>query len=165
MISEESPKGLHLSKTQDSGVRSVYTSKNGNSIISENKFPTREEADNIAALKTFADKGDTVVLLRTSDQKGARTADSTINGVLWEVKTNIEPTSSAIDSALHSSNGQAKNLIINVVSGITDARLLKGLKERIKRTRLEKIVIERKGVIVKTYLRKDLLGKKKNKQN
>ena len=51
-------------------------------------------------------------------------------------------------------------MIINVVSGITDAKLLKGLKGRIKRTRLEKIVIERKGVVVKTYLRKDLLGKK-----
>ena len=160
MISEKSPRGMHLSIAQDSGKRSVYTSKNGNSILSENKSPTREEADNIAALKTFADKGDKVVLLKTSNVKNTRSADSTINGVLWEVKTNREPTSSAIDSALHSSNGQAKNLIINVVSGITDAKLLKGLKGRIKRTRLEKIVIERKGVVVKTYLRKDLLGKK-----
>lgn len=135
---------MHLSIAQDSGKRSVYTSKNGNSILSENKSP----------------KGDKVVLLKTSNVKNTRSADSTINGVLWEVKTNREPTSSAIDSALHSSNGQAKNLIINVVSGITDAKLLKGLKGRIKRTRLEKIVIERKGVVVKTYLRKDLLGKK-----
>lgn len=86
-----------------------------------------------------------------------RTADSMINNVLWEVKTNREPTSSAIDSALRSSSGQSKNLIINIESKITDSKILQGLKSRIKRTRIEKIIIERKGKIVKTYTRKELL--------
>lgn len=160
MISETVPSGLKMSIAQDFARRTVYTSESGGSIVSENQKITNEEKDNIDALKAFADKGDKVVLLKTSDQKGVRTADSTINGVLWEVKTNRTPTESAIDTALRSCNGQSKNLVLNLKSGITDTRLISGLKGRIQRTNIQKIIVERNGVIVKNFNRKDLIKKK-----
>lgn len=92
--------------------------------------------------------------------KNVRTADSTVNGVEWEVKTNRTPTESAIDYALRSSNGQSKNLILNIKSNITDAKVMKALKNRIKRTNIQNIVLERNGVIVKTLKRNDLITKK-----
>lgn len=161
MISEKSPTGLKFSLENESKNRVIYKYDNGGLLESENKTPTKEENDNIEALKTFAEKGDKVILLKTSNVQNTRTADSTINGVLWEVKTNRTPTESAIDSALRSSNGQSKNLIINIKSGISDAKLLAGLKGRIQRTNIQKIIVERNGVIVKTITRKELVNKKK----
>ena len=117
---------------------------------------SNEEKENVAALKAFAEKGSKVVLVEAVNKQNIRTADCTIDGVAWEVKTNKTSTVSAVDNALHSCNGQSKNLVFNITSDLTEEKLLKGMKNRIRRTNLENIVIERNGVIESVYSREDL---------
>ena len=109
-------------------------------------------------MKAFAEKGSKVVLVEAVNKAKVRTADCTIDGVVWEVKTNRTPTVSAVDNALHSCNGQSKNLVLNITSDLPDEKLLKGMKGRIRRTNLENIVVERNGVIEKIYSREDLIN-------
>ena len=109
-------------------------------------------------MKAFADKGSKVVLRKADNTEGVRSADSTIDGVVWEVKTNYEPTVSAIDNALRKCNGQSKNLVLNVTSDIPDEMLLEGFKGRIHRTNLEQITVERHGEIKRTYSREEILN-------
>ncbi len=92
--------------------------ENGGSIFANYPKSSNEERENVEALKTFAERGSKVLLLQKSDEKGCRRADSTIDGVSWEVKTNHTPTVSAIDNALRSCNGQSKNLVLNIKSTV-----------------------------------------------
>lgn len=142
-------------------LRMVYKGCGGGSIMSEYQKPTREEKDNVEALKAFADTGDIVVLKRIIDHDHIRTADCTINGIEWEVKTNRVATISAIDNALRSCYGQSVNLILNIKSGMSDEMILKGLWQRIHRTDIKQIVIERDGNIERTYSREEILQKRK----
>lgn len=131
--------------------------KNGGSIVAEYAKRTKEEMENVEALRPIAALGRTVTLVERSKTIGVRTADAIIDGEKWEVKTNYKPTKSAIDNALRSCNGQAKNLIINIQSDITDENLIGGIKLRIHRTDIETIVIVKNGKIVRTIKRKDIL--------
>ena len=133
----------------------LYESPSGGSIVSNYTDHPREEKENLDALKTFADSGESVVLLKADSRQGVRTPDCTRNGVDWEVKTNYKPTVSAIDHALRSCNGQSKNLILNVTSDISDEDIFKGIDRRIKRTDIENIVVERNGKVTTTYTRSD----------
>lgn len=146
-------------KVDDEGRRIIYEEKNGGMIVTENPKPNREERENIEALKTFAEQGEKIVLLKTSDKKGHRSADCTRNGIIWEVKTNKTPTSSAIDSELRSCNGQSENLILNLVSGISKDKVVKGINARIHRTNIKKIVIEINGKVEGEYNRNDFIKK------
>ena len=137
--------------------RKIFTGKNGGSIIANYKKPTPEEKENIAALKTFAEKGEKVVLIKANN--AVRTADCTINGISWEVKTNKRPTMSALDNEIRSCNGQSKNLILNIKSGVSIEIIEKALLGRIHRTNIEKIIVERNGIIEKEYTRDEFIKK------
>ena len=65
------------------------------------------------------------MLCKANNKAGVHTADCTIDGVEWEVKTNHTATVSAIDNALHSCNGQSKNLVLNITSGISTEQVEK----------------------------------------
>lgn len=74
----------------------------------------------------------------------------------WEIKTNKEPTKSAIDHALRKANTQAKKMILNVTSEITELDLIRGIKGRFPRTDLEEIIIIKDGVI-RHYFKSDFV--------
>lgn len=133
----------------------LYTGRRGGYIAAEYDRSTHEEKDNLAALKAFADRGARVVLRGALND--IRTADCTIDGTVWEVKTNRTPTVSAIDNALRSCNGQAENLILNVLSDISAALLEQAFWNRVYRTHIEKIIVERHGTIARTYLRYEFI--------
>lgn len=133
--------------------------ENGGSIFANYPKSSNEERENVEALKTFAERGSKVLLLQKSDEKGCRRADSTIDGVSWEVKTNHTPTVSAIDNALRSCNGQSKNLVLNIKSDITNEMIENGFWMRIYRTNLERIIVERNGKIEKEYFRDEFILK------
>ena len=135
----------------------LYESESGGSVVKNYKGTPKEERANFAALKTFADNGSKVVLLETKKGYKVRTADCTINGVEWEIKTNQTATISAIDNAVHSCNGQSKNLILNVTSSLSDEDVFTGIKGRIMRTNIENIVVERNGEIQARYKREDFV--------
>lgn len=138
--------------------RDIFQHESGGRISANYGEATKEEAENVAALMAFALHGSSVVLMKAVNKQKIRSADCTIDGVEWEVKTNRKATASAIDNALRSCNGQSKNLILNLTSGITDELLLRGMKSRIHRTSIERIVVERNGEIVRTYSRNDIIG-------
>ncbi|MBO4507120.1 MAG: hypothetical protein J5747_00610 [Spirochaetaceae bacterium] len=110
-------------------------------------------------MKTFADKGSKVILRKAINKTGVRSADCTIDGIKWEVKTNHKATVSAIDNAVHSCNGQAKNLVLNIKSDISTKLVEKAFWKRIYRTNLEKIIVERNGVIEREYQRDEFIKK------
>lgn len=133
--------------------REIFTSESGGSIVANYKKSPPEEKENVAALKAFAEKGSKVVLRKADNKMGVRTADCTIDGISWEVKTNRTATVSAIDNALHSCHGQSKNLVLNITSGISTEQVEKAFWGRVWRTNLEKITVERNGVIERVYQR------------
>lgn len=133
--------------------RTVASYKNGGAIIAEYAKKTKEESENIEALRYFAEKGFCVRLIKTDNAK--RTADALIENEKWEVKTNYTPTASAIDNAIRSCNGQAENLILNIKSNISDEILEKGIKSRIYRTNIKKIIVIKDGKIIKEISRQN----------
>lgn len=93
----------------------------------------------------------------TAKITGVKSADSRIGGELWEVKTNRTPTISAVDNALRSCNSQARNLVLNVESDISNKSLMAGITGCLPRTEIEKIIIVRGGRIAKRLSRDSLL--------
>ena len=136
-----------------SQVRLLQSFDNGGCISAEYDKRTNEENENIKALTPLAAMGKKIILKATSKKTGVRSADSFVDGELLEVKTNHTPTVSAIDNAIRSCNGQAKNLLINIESNISQETLEKGIKGRIFRTNIEKIIIVKNGKIERTYYR------------
>lgn len=139
-------------------MRKIFESESGGSIVANYKKSPPEEKENVAALKAFAERGSKVVLRKADNRAGVRTADCTIDGISWEVKTNHTATVSAIDNALRKCNGQSKNLVLNITSDMTEEMLVAGFKGRIHRTNLEQITVERNGEIKRTYTRGEILG-------
>ena len=148
------PTAEKSSATAAKGIRTVASYENGGSIIAEYAKRTKEEAENVEALRTFAAQGKTVTLIKADNAK--RTSDAMIGNEKWEVKTNYTPTKSAIDNALRSCNGQVENLIINIKSGISDETIAKGIKSRIHRTNIKRIVIVRDGKVTKEITRENI---------
>ena len=109
------------------------------------------------ALIPLAETGKKITLLRATNERNTKNADALIDGEKWEVKTNFTPTKSAIDNALHSCNGQSQNLVLNIKSEITEETLMEGIRSRLRRTIIERIIIIREGKIEKTLRRSDIL--------
>ena len=139
-------------------MRKIFESESGGSIVANYKKTPPEEKENVAALKAFAERGSKVVLRKANNKAGVRTADCTIDGVEWEVKTNHTATVSAIDNALRKCNGQSRNLVLNITSDMSEEMLISGFRVRIHRTNLDQITVERHGEIKRTYSRTEILG-------
>ena len=137
-------------------VRTLASYNNGGSIIAEYAKKTKEESENIEALRPIAALGRTVTLIERSKTIGVRTADAIIDGEIWEVKTNYTPTKRAIGGAIRKANGQAEKMVINIKSDITDKDIYNGIKGQIKYTNIQEVIVVRNGKIVR-FLRNDFV--------
>lgn len=114
------------------------------------KKKSAEEEQNLAVAKIIADKLGVDVNLRYNDPT-KKTADATINGESWEIKTNYSPTKSAIDSSIKNAKGQAKNVILHIQSDIKVKDAVMAVKHRMDRSNhFDRVyVITKKGRIIK----------------
>ena len=82
-------------------IRVIYEDKlTGGKITANYVEPTKEEEQNIVALKPLSQKGFVVELRQAVNKQNVKSADALINGEAWEIKTNYTPTKNAIDNAL-----------------------------------------------------------------
>lgn len=95
---------------------------------------TNDLQENLQASKLLAMKGDSVVIRPVINRHGIKNPDVLWNGIETEIKTNSEPTSSAIDNALRKAKGQSSIIVLNVLSKISIPELEKAIYNRVRRT-------------------------------
>jgi glutathione S-transferase len=118
-----------------------------------------ERAENIAIARHFAEKyGHEIDLLPRSNRSKCADAYNRTLGMEQEYKTNRTPTVRAIDKELQRASRQAGNIVLHVLSDISDDLLKQGIKGRVAYTeRIEAVTILRRGED-KTYTRAQVLS-------
>ncbi len=134
----------------------MFESASGGKVTKSYAGTPKEEAQNLAAVIPLANQGKHINLISPVNKEGVRTADATIDGEFWEIKTNKTPSKSAIDHEIRKANTQAKKMIINVTSGIDENTLLRGIKGRLPHTQIEELVIIKDGEI-RNYKKSDFV--------
>lgn len=143
----------------------LYVSESGGIVTKEYTGIPDEETQNLAAAKVIADVwGCVIALLQPSRDRGVKSADAIIfrGGclpVMWEIKTNLIPTSRAIDNALRKAGKQADKMILHILSNISDEKLWQGIKNRLRQTGLQELAII-KGNNITLYSREQILAKR-----
>lgn len=120
----------------------------------------KEKAENIEIAKYFAEKyGHTIDLIKPNQNKKTADAYNYTKKEFQEYKTNKTPTKSAIDSALRGGGKQAKHIVINIISDISEDVLTRGIIGRVnKKNEIEKVTIIRNNED-KTYTREQISQK------
>lgn len=121
--------------------RILYKSISGGSVSASYSEVSKEETENLDAAIFLAELGKKVILLPAMNSM--KTADAVMDDEFWEIKTNHKPTKSAIDHSLHKAKTQAKKVILNIKSLISDEDLWRGINGRIFRTEIEELFLIR----------------------
>jgi len=119
-----------------------------------------EKAENVEIASYLANKyGYEIDLIEKSNIPGVKSAD-TLNKTLkikQEYKRIHKPTKSAVDNALRGTKEQAKHIVLDIKTDISNGDLRDSIQDRVKRsTWIEEVLVIRNG-IDKTYLREDIL--------
>lgn len=119
-----------------------------------------EKAENVEIASYLANKyGYEIDLIEKSNIPGVKSAD-TFNKTLeikQEYKRIHKPTKSAVDNALRGTKEQAKHIVLDIKTDISNGDLRDSIQDRVKRsTWIEEVLVIRNG-IDKTYLREDIL--------
>lgn len=104
-----------------------------------------------ATIKFLLSLGYDIELIPTSQVKGMRTPDISINGVLWEIKSPTGNSKNTIKHTLQNASHQANNVIVDVRRcKLAEEQAIKDLEQRYrlsKRIRRMKIVTKDEKVI------------------
>ncbi len=104
-----------------------------------------------ATISLLLDKGLDIELIPTSQIKGMRTPDISVDGILWEIKSPTGNSKSTIKHTLQKASHQSTNVIVDLRRiGINQDQAIKELENRFylsKRMRRMKIITN-EGIIV-----------------
>jgi len=135
----------------------VVPTKNG-AIRVSSKHGKNELQENMEIATYLANKYNYEIDLVARDNT-VKTADSfnrTLD-ITQEYKKNLEPTLSAIDNEIRAASKQARHIVLNITSAISDMNLRKAIKNRVRRSRIETLTIIRHGDD-KTYTKHQIIN-------
>ncbi|MFD0997696.1 phage minor head protein [Ohtaekwangia kribbensis] len=113
----------------------------GGFIFRHIKTGANDLAQNIAASKALARRGDSVIIREVLTQHGLKNPDIILSGITTEIKTNETSTINAIDSALRRAKRQAEVIVLNINSSMNPERVEQAIYNRVRRTTAIKRVI------------------------
>ena len=109
------------------------------------------EEHEYATVKLLLELGYNVELIPTSQVKGMRTPDISINGVLWEIKSPTGNSKNTIKHTLQNASHQANNVIVDLRRcKLPEEQAIKDLEQRYrlsKRIRRMMIVTKEEKII------------------
>ena len=109
------------------------------------------EEHEYATVKLLLNQGYNIELIPTSQVKGMRTPDISVNGVLWEIKSPTGNSKNTIKHTLQNASHQANNVIVDLRRcKLPEDQAIKDLEQRYrlsKRIRRMKIVTKDEKII------------------
>ena len=109
------------------------------------------EEHEYATVKLLLNQGYNIELIPTSQVKGMRTPDISVNGVLWEIKSPTGNSKNTIKHTLQNASHQANNVIVDLRRcKLPEDQAIRDLEQRYrlsKRIRRMKIVTKDEKII------------------
>lgn len=104
-------------------------------------------------VKLLIENGYDIELIPTSQIKGLRTPDISINGVLWEIKSPIGSSKNTAKHTIQNASHQASNIIVDLRRcGLSPEQAIKDLKKHFDYSRrLKRMKIITKDEIILDY--------------
>ena len=107
------------------------------------------------SIKVLLEKGFNIELIPTSQIKGMRTPDISIEGILWEIKSPTGNSKNTIKHTVQNAAHQASNIIVDLRRcGLPEEQAIKELKFHFDLSRrLKRMMIIRKSEEVLDYIK------------